>query len=782
MQKDSVGNPGNHDEYTLSEQIIERLRAGKLPQMVDWFDPALLARIGVRELISGTMGQYADQRLLQAASDRVNDERELALRYDYSGGETDQNGEVWVDYIADLGDGFEATYSMAYLLAQDALDIEGASSLPAGEILVMGGDQAYPQATTKEYQNRLLNPYNWAFTTTNPQRKLFALPGNHDWYDGLTAFDSLFCSARDRISGGIGKQIGGWRCHQHRSYFAIKLPHDWWIWGADIQLEGNLDDPQRDYFDLVSEHMNGKDKVIICLAEPSWLHDDYENLHEINMLARKSGAKVCAVLAGDWHHYSRYHSPDLGVHFITCGGGGAFAHATHQLRNKLELHWAHVTGDDHRVSDPKDSPEFDQMEKRIVDESGTVDFTEETYEISTDEEKRLRSGQGASERKSRPTQRTPVAAEAKTCTVSHIYPSKLKSRLLCLRNLWLPFHNFRFALFVGLIYFMYAWVFHLAVPTHPLPDGLAEQVVNEATAAKQLAERAAAQAKLLSVHATALESGAQGDSEALQNARNQAKAAAAFAESAANHAQEIQQRADVLKQHQKKIEPQIDPSEPLNLLIAAKPSKLLDAAGASPAFLFMVLGLWVGLIFYVDASSRLPSVLRNLTKLIIGTFHFLAHMIALLAINTVAQIATGVLAAIVILPLALFGLMPEGVLVQALVLVAYFLISVLLGGLLGAFIFGIYWVLTSTIASMHCADAFGALGLKDYKHFLRMRFEPDQVTIYPIAIDKVPGPKEWRARSPASRQRTPVSQIVPDQPLSPHLIEDAIVIKAADVS
>ncbi len=34
--------------------------------MVDWFDPALLARIGVRDIISGTIGQYADQRLMQA--------------------------------------------------------------------------------------------------------------------------------------------------------------------------------------------------------------------------------------------------------------------------------------------------------------------------------------------------------------------------------------------------------------------------------------------------------------------------------------------------------------------------------------------------------------------------------------------------------------------------------------------------------------------------------------------------------------------------------------------
>ncbi len=250
------------------EDIIRRLRRGDLPQMVDWFDPGLLAKVGVRTVISSTLGSYTDQRLMQAATDNVDDEQVLANRYNYSGGEwvdangkriatqalpTDNNGAVWVDYIADLGDGFEATYALAYLLAADQLKIAGESApLPAPPLLIMGGDQVYPDATKQEYSDRLRDPYDWAFSTNGPKRKLFAIPGNHDWYDGLSAFSALFCSARDRISKGLGTQIGGWRCQQHRSYFAIKLPHNWWIWGPDIQLADNLDDSQRDYFDLMS--------------------------------------------------------------------------------------------------------------------------------------------------------------------------------------------------------------------------------------------------------------------------------------------------------------------------------------------------------------------------------------------------------------------------------------------------------------------------------------------------------------------------------------------------
>jgi phosphatidylserine/phosphatidylglycerophosphate/cardiolipin synthase-like enzyme len=286
--RDHTSAAMDHETKTddLPGQVLAKLEQGRLPGMVDWFDPRLLAKIGVRDAISGTIGQYADQRLMQAASDQVASEAELAARYDYSDPThndpdrrlaVDSDGAIWVDYVADLGDGFEATYAIAHLLTQDSLVVRGADgkaasdALPAGQILLMGGDQCYPQGTQAEYQKRLVDPYNWAFRTDNPKRKLFAIPGNHDWYDGLSAFSSLFTSARDRISGGIGRQIGGWRCYQHRSYFAIKLPHDWWIWGPDIQLEGNLDDPQRDYFDIISDYTKPGDKIVICLAEPSWV-------------------------------------------------------------------------------------------------------------------------------------------------------------------------------------------------------------------------------------------------------------------------------------------------------------------------------------------------------------------------------------------------------------------------------------------------------------------------------------------------------------------------------
>ena len=62
---------------------------------------------------------------------------------------------------------------------------------------MLGGDQAYPSATREAYRQQFEQPYACAFRDADPPRPhLFAIPGNHDWYDGLVAFTRLFVSKR----------------------------------------------------------------------------------------------------------------------------------------------------------------------------------------------------------------------------------------------------------------------------------------------------------------------------------------------------------------------------------------------------------------------------------------------------------------------------------------------------------------------------------------------------------------------------------------------------------
>jgi hypothetical protein len=831
---------GRDDDLTpqarKGRQIIERLRAGELPQMVDWFDPHLLAKVGVRSLLSATIGAYTDQRLIQAATDPATED-ELKSRYDYS--ETgqpspiltpDASGAVWVDYIADLGDGFEPTYAMAYLMAEDRLEVAGLGEpLPAGGLLVMGGDQVYPDAAKQEYQARLRDPYDWAFYTETPQRKLFAIPGNHDWYDGLSSFGALFCSARDRISGGLGTQLGGWRCHQHRSYFAIKLPHQWWIWGPDIQLADNLDDSQRDYFDLMADQTKPGDKIILCLAEPSWLHQNYDNLHEISMLARKNGAKVMAVLAGDWHHYSRYTCERLGIQFITCGGGGAFAHATHGLRRRISLNWASLTGARQRISDPADPEEFNRMERSVIGPEGpdySLNIGNETDgpEPAVAPVPFLNSGRATSAlrdaaarmseisgvlepkpisdvdagpgRRAKAIRKQNIMSDSYRMKAAAIYPARWKSRLLCLKNLVLPFRNQKFAMLVGIIYFVFAWVWSSSDPRHsPVMTKLAEDIAVQAQVARTEYDSIRSSVVGLEARLKQLESGSVGNPPTTEMVVLEERLASARSkeEPALKAWSDLDQRSKAIDGGRKvQLNNQIrelesmtnlSTDERLRYLVVffrqyspleevLNPTALLAACQQGPLFAFMLLGLWALLVQYVDAR---PGPAGSLAKFSIGTIHFAVHVIALLVISWIAS-GVGVPLATV-LKYHLSDPWPDVIRVTW-----NFAVTLLLGGLIGGLVMGLYWTLTSTILNMHTGDAFGALGIKDYKHFLRIRLEPDRAIIYPVALDSVPGPAGWRWKlRPGEVRPSHNPLIMPTKPLKPRLIEEPVIIDANKV-
>jgi hypothetical protein len=275
--------------------------------------------------MAGLFGAYLDKRELQNALDcKIFDER----------GDS-ETGEVWFDYVADLGDGFNATYSIAYLLAQPQLTVDG-TALPRGRMLVMGGDQVYPTASGQQYEDRTKGPYEAALPrppADGDQPTMYALPGNHDWYDGLTAFLRLFA----RADGNVG----GWRTRQTRSYFAIQLPHRWWLFAIDAQLEAYIDDPQLRYFRDMAGSLRPGDRVILCVPNPTWVEatNDPHAYDTVDYFMRNviapTGARVPLMLSGDLHHYARYTDPDREL--VTSGGGGAYLYPTHRLPERIDV-------------------------------------------------------------------------------------------------------------------------------------------------------------------------------------------------------------------------------------------------------------------------------------------------------------------------------------------------------------------------------------------------------------------------------------------------------------
>ena len=318
--------------------------------MVHWFHPGQLLDAGGKKIVSTVIGARADQRIVHALAARRGDFYDYSLHYSTGrdGPFVDRSrprDEIWIDYVSDTGDGWDSTYAVAYAVAQPQLQVRGTAgdvSLPRGQLLMFGGDQVYPTPSRGAYHRRLIVPYQHAFGEDRPAEPphVFAIPGNHDWYDGLTAFRRLFCSDFG------GRYFAGWRTRQHRSYFALKLPHGWWLIGSDGQLQADIDTPQIEYFRRIADrHMQRGDRVIVCLAYPSWIHahkyrrlggslDETDLLYLRSEVFARRGISMDVFLAGDNHHYRRHEeinplNPNAPVQKITAGGGGAFLHPTH---------------------------------------------------------------------------------------------------------------------------------------------------------------------------------------------------------------------------------------------------------------------------------------------------------------------------------------------------------------------------------------------------------------------------------------------------------------------
>jgi hypothetical protein len=286
-------------------------------QAVRWLAPKVLITTGVQSLVAEIFGSYADKRELQGGLP--------ATIHDH--GDRD---ELWLDYVADLGDGFDATYSVASMLAAPTLDLDGGT--PRGQLLIMGGDEVYPAASTTGYEDRSKGVYRAALPISPPDPPtLFALPGNHDWYDGLTSFLRVFAQQWP---------FGGWQTEQTRSYFAVKLPQRWWLYAIDTQFDDYIDAPQLEYFRAASSRLEEGDAVILCTPTPAWVEAGagYDTIEFFQReIVRPRGAAVRVMLSGDKHHYARYAEGGGSSQLITSGLGGAYLASTDYLPAELTL-------------------------------------------------------------------------------------------------------------------------------------------------------------------------------------------------------------------------------------------------------------------------------------------------------------------------------------------------------------------------------------------------------------------------------------------------------------
>ncbi len=261
-------------------------------------------------------------------------------------------GELWVDFIADTGDDATVSEAVARLLAAEYT--VGDEHLPRGDVLIHGGDLAYPVATVREMSRRLIGPFNRVFEPLcdwSKPRVLLGIPGNHDWYDGLDGFARL-CRApctfeeahalQDALhpqpnqnpvlawakAFASGKQvqkpgamaIAGYVPVQQASYFRLPLARGLELFGVDRQLR-DVDPQQRAY----SAAPEGTGRVVL-LPDPAraWGETRHTGKAALDALGVDPARDPTIVLSGDVHHYERSREgPSL---HVVAGGGGAFLH------------------------------------------------------------------------------------------------------------------------------------------------------------------------------------------------------------------------------------------------------------------------------------------------------------------------------------------------------------------------------------------------------------------------------------------------------------------------
>ena len=361
----TTGFVRQRNPWTFDRQFVPR-------PPVRWMALGELARTGLHAVVSKTFGQYSDRREMFAYPQRRAGEPPTPPYFDHRTELTSVDGSpddpYWFDYVADLGDGFAATYAVAeqlgakhVVLAEPPAAAVGDSAsepeptvLPRGRLLVMGGDEIYPLAVgapeRDAYLDRTAGPYEAALQhlewpggkPDDPVLHLYAIPGNHDWYDSLGGFVKQFCS---------GQWIGAWQTRQDRSYFAIRLPHGWWLWGIDVAFEGPMDDPQLRYFQAAAKLVDEEDgRVILCTAYPRWFeagggHDGAYSVIRgfVHKTFGDDSPRVRLMLSGDKHVYARYSptAPDApgGEESvkIASGGGGAYLSGTQDLEQRISV-------------------------------------------------------------------------------------------------------------------------------------------------------------------------------------------------------------------------------------------------------------------------------------------------------------------------------------------------------------------------------------------------------------------------------------------------------------
>jgi hypothetical protein len=263
--------------------------------------------------------------------------------------ERDDPDEFSFLLLGDTGEGDDPQYAV----------VPGLLKAGAGtRYAVLCSDVLYPVGSADEYGTKFFRPYR------DYDAPIYPIPGNHDWYDGLTGFMRVFCGApalpaapRPRPGSASWWRSLLWRAPEvpdegrleearrmrARPGQAAGHPGPYWamdsgplrIIGIDTGLLGTIDREQGEWLARVAR---GPRPKILVTGSPIYVDGEHhpcviEGGGTVDDIVRNPDHHFVAAIGGDIHNYQHYPVDVAGrrIEYVVSGGGGAFMHATHTI-------------------------------------------------------------------------------------------------------------------------------------------------------------------------------------------------------------------------------------------------------------------------------------------------------------------------------------------------------------------------------------------------------------------------------------------------------------------
>jgi uncharacterized membrane protein HdeD (DUF308 family) len=245
-----------------------------------------------------------------------------------------------------IGDTGEGDPSQAVLRDQ----LINAGNRPEVKFLVLSSDVIYPDGKMKDYERNFYLPFK-GFA-----KPIYAIPGNHDWFDANEGFnanfldpDSAKLALRARLAEDVGTDLisADWKfddiiaeAKRLREYYRVDNGHQrapffemhtngFSLIAADTGILRRFDEKQKAWFEAALQRAGGNFKMVV-LGHPFYVsgRPTFEGDAEFQSIydtMRRYGVQVA--MAGDTHDFEfyrrRYGDRQEMLHFVN-GGGGAY--------------------------------------------------------------------------------------------------------------------------------------------------------------------------------------------------------------------------------------------------------------------------------------------------------------------------------------------------------------------------------------------------------------------------------------------------------------------------